>query len=339
MLRLFTGEAVGVVRFIDLLMPLLALPALVLLPLTLLARKRRMAISLAPTEIALILIYGGLFIPRAAVNTAPDLTVMSFNILNGNHKSSALAQTIRDSNADVVLLQETTEYQVLFLTSRITDLYPYTSIHVATPNRLGLGVYSRYPLLVDDYSAYQPESSRLRLQIDVKGTTVTIYTVHLANPLIAEEAADPNARSEGVSGLLDMLANQSGALIVAGDFNMTDLSTDYGRMSARLIDSVPRVRLRLRLQLSVVGAGAAAAARLLVPQRRSAQHADRGAAYVQRIGSFPGTSAVRVKSGLNALVCTPSCWCYNPYKCSFQNPSGDLPTSFAKLITHSGALF
>ncbi|MEO8397618.1 MAG: endonuclease/exonuclease/phosphatase family protein, partial [Chloroflexota bacterium] len=73
-------------------------------------------------------------------------------------------------------------------------------------------------------------------QINLNDTLVTIYDVHLANPLIADDF-DPKAHGEGITALLDLLANESQPLIVAGDFNMTDASTDYGRMTENLVDS------------------------------------------------------------------------------------------------------
>jgi len=80
------------------------------------------------------------------------------------------------------------------------------------------------------------ESSKVSFQIDVNGRRVTIYDVHLANPLLAADF-DPKAHGEGITGLLDLLAHETTPLIVAGDFNMTDISVDYGRMSAKLTDS------------------------------------------------------------------------------------------------------
>ena len=177
------------------------------------------------------------FVPPAAAQfDPPQLSVMTYNVLATNDDIDAIAQTIRASDADVVVLQEISQRIAQRLPRALADDYAYSSLHPSPVSRLGLGVYSRFPLISDDYLAYQTQSSRLRLQINIKGLLVTIYNVHLANPL-TNQTVDPQAHSEGITGLLDMLASEYNPLIVAGDFNMTDFSTDYGRMAERLVDS------------------------------------------------------------------------------------------------------
>ena len=238
-LRLFSGETLDIIRVLDMLMPPLILPALVLLPLSLLLHRWRIALLLLPTVIGFLLLYGGLFLPRETVQSQPDLTVMTYNIRSGNHNIDAISQVIRNSDADVVVLQEVSQNLFQKLPPDLVHDYAYWSLEpYPEPNtRLGLGVYSRYPLLNESFDVYQTQSSKLRFQIDVNGTRVTIYDVHLANPLVAGENFDPKAHGEGISALLDLLASETGPLIVAGDFNMTDASTDYGRMTTNLLDS------------------------------------------------------------------------------------------------------
>lgn len=237
-LRIFTWEALDIIRVLDTLMPLLLLPALILLPLNLLLRRFRIALLLLPAVIGFLLLYGGLFIPHAVAQDKPDLTVMTYNIKSGNHNMDAIASVIRASNADVIVLQEVSPHIFQKLPPTLVNDYAYSSLHpYPEPNtRLGLGIYSRYPLLNQDFSVYQTQSSKLSFQINVNDTLVTIYDVHLANPLIAEDF-DPKAHGEGITALLDLLTSEANPLIVAGDFNMTDISTDYGRMTTHLSDS------------------------------------------------------------------------------------------------------
>ena len=100
-----------------------------------------------------------------------------------------------------------------------------------------MGVYSRYPLIDEDFWAYQEQSSRLRFAVEVAGKRVTIYDVHLANPFGEATGYNPDQRPAGITDLLTMLAGETDPLIVAGDFNMPDATVDYSRMTAHLTDS------------------------------------------------------------------------------------------------------
>ncbi len=221
------------------LMPTLLIPSLGLLPLALLFRRRRMALVLILPLITFVVVYGADFAPYSAVDGSPDLTVMTFNKLGGNHNVDAITTVIRDSDPDVVLLQEVSRFTAIRLPPALANDYAYNSQHWDDISRLGLGVFSRYPLLADTFTTYQSQSSWLRLQIEVKGQLLTIYTVHLANPFTQDTLYDAEPRTDGVDQLLAVLADEHAPLIVAGDFNMTEVSADYRRMTEHLIDSFP----------------------------------------------------------------------------------------------------
>src|SRR3954465_11766343 len=63
-IRLAAGEVLPVIALIDLFLPILLLPSLLLLPVNLLLKGWAAAVSLIPPVLLMILSYGGSFLPR-----------------------------------------------------------------------------------------------------------------------------------------------------------------------------------------------------------------------------------------------------------------------------------
>ena len=238
LVRILSGDTFRALDLLNNLMPALLMPALITLPLMLGLRQWRTAALLAPAALSFFVIYSGGFAQRTPEpDRQPDLVVMTQNILDLQSRAGTFADTLSSSRPDVVLIQEVNAYLERRVRPVVDADYPYISIYRGDPSRLGLGVLSKFPLIADDYSVYAPESSRQRVQIDVNGKVVTIYNVHLANPVVAEEGLfqTGNQHKLAVDALLDLLQDETTPLIVAGDFNMSDYSFDYQRVAASLL--------------------------------------------------------------------------------------------------------
>src|SRR5215207_11222252 len=80
-LNLFLTENAPFVGIIKSFLHLILLPSLVLLPLSLLLRRGRLALLLLPVVIGFVLLYGAYFVPRAqAVADGKALTLLTFNV-------------------------------------------------------------------------------------------------------------------------------------------------------------------------------------------------------------------------------------------------------------------
>lgn len=182
------------------------------------------------------------FLPRAAAqdDAPPDavapLRLLTFNILYKNADIEALAGVILDADADLVLAQEVGALAAADLPPALTDAYPYSAIYRGERERLGLAVFSRLPLLAQDYQPFAEQSSLLRVEVDYAGQPLAIYNVHLANPLRGDRY-DATTRGAAITALLDRLGGETAPLVVAGDFNLTELDADYARLTGVLVDS------------------------------------------------------------------------------------------------------
>jgi endonuclease/exonuclease/phosphatase family metal-dependent hydrolase len=81
----------------------------------------------------------------------------------------------------------------------------------------------------------------LRAEIDFSGTPITLYNTHPLHPGIADNGFDTRPRGQEIDIVLEQAAKDSGAVLIMGDFNMTDQNEDYQRITARFGDSFREV--------------------------------------------------------------------------------------------------
>lgn len=154
----------------------------------------------------------------------PALRILSFNILGNNFDNAeAIADTVMDSGADLVVILESRPLETLF--GRIATVYPY---------RLGCGnetltcdlvILSKTPFL----SGRPGNLSDLRrdraiyARINVGGTEIAVAAAHLTKPYYDEYHQDELQR------FTRALRKIEGPLVVAGDFNSAIIAPDMQR--------------------------------------------------------------------------------------------------------------
>lgn len=231
-LRLLFGEPLGFFGLFSSYLHLLILPALILLPVVLLTPRRWLAITLILPFGLFAMSYWRQFLPVSVQTStdAPRLTLLTFNLHNGNDSGEQVVETIRQAQPDLVALQELTPQ----ITSFLTDLYPYQSF---TPRNdfTGQGILSRYPIIAAE--TWKTESIQGRYQLDINGSIITLFNVHTAYPYVTRLRFNGAKRSQDVSDILNRAADEHGPMLIVGDFNMTDMSFDYGRITALYADA------------------------------------------------------------------------------------------------------
>jgi endonuclease/exonuclease/phosphatase (EEP) superfamily protein YafD len=234
---------------IGLLYTLLSAP-LVLLTCLVFRRWRLILWTLPPLLLGLAY-FGPLFLPKsnASPPDARQISVMTFNI-NSEFGTYDVLDVIREHQPDVVALTELGAGAAGFLQRRLGDLYPYDALHGAGGHYnyfRGQGIFSKYPVIETDYWRYEDlaeSHGHQRAVIDVDGTPVTIYNVHPWPPMewdgglsfyvVPENDA---GHRETIRRLLERAASETGPVILAGDFNLTDQFAEYADITARYRDS------------------------------------------------------------------------------------------------------
>ncbi|MEO8609498.1 MAG: endonuclease/exonuclease/phosphatase family protein [Chloroflexota bacterium] len=225
---------------------LLLIPSLVLLPLSLVRRKGWFSRLLILPVATFLFFYAPLFLPQN-ITVPPDaqqIKLLTYNMQAEEDLLEPMVQVIRDSGADIVALQEMSAKMAARLDEALTDIYPYRALHPMTSPYHGRGILSRYPLTNDrawpeDY----PIPVRLqRVEVDVDGTSVTIFNMHAPPSVpIFEGSYDIGPRKQQIADLVDMARQEPGAVLMMGDFNTTDMDENYARITAQFADTFREV--------------------------------------------------------------------------------------------------
>jgi len=164
-------------------------------------------------------------VARAAADGEPVLKVMTYNINYGIPGDPPTMAAIRDADADLVLLQETTAEWEAALRSEFSHRYPYMSFH-ACCGAGGLGVLAKRAFAEKDYLEGPPQGwfPALRLVAQTPIGAVQVLSVHLHPPvsssgsIVSGYVKTPPIREAEAATFLKALEPGLPTL-VAGDFN------------------------------------------------------------------------------------------------------------------------
>jgi vancomycin resistance protein VanJ len=234
-------------------LPFWFLPFLMFTPAILVLSKSKAAkAAICLPCLVFVLVYGDRFLPGPAAASNGDaegsFTVMTYNVTWGDPGRQEILSIIEGEDADVVALQEVSP-RVAEALSGLSDRYPYQALHPKRDGYSGCAVLSRFPISVDE-AFFLVEGMHLsqRLVIEVDGESVHFFNVHLQPPRLPGEVRiasllmvpsyyDTTIQDREMARLLEELAPLDGPVVVAGDFNMTDQSPGYRRLSSELGDA------------------------------------------------------------------------------------------------------
>jgi len=153
----------------------------------------------------------------AAAAAAP-LKVASVNVSYRPFSARRLLEIIRETDADVLVVQELTPHAESVLAA-LDSHFPYNRKFPAN-GPYGIGLWSRYEL---ESGATIAIGRRPAIEARVRGpsSVFTVIGVHLSAPVSRRRAA---ARNQELLALAAHTAAIEGPLIVAGDFNVTPYS-------------------------------------------------------------------------------------------------------------------
>jgi endonuclease/exonuclease/phosphatase (EEP) superfamily protein YafD len=240
--RLLFGESWSLVALANAIMPTILLPALLLFPLLLLWRKWRHAALMSPGVIAFAMLYGELFLPSLSAASAGEsrMTVMTYNLEAQSATIDEPIEIIRNSGADMVALQEVTETAARRFERDLSVEYPYQfSFTDGDAALTGSAVLSRFPL----ENPIRLPGVLTHMRVDVRPPQdaclppFTLYSAHPPPGSWAIQANTPDQPVRNVDDLLAWAAAEPLPVIMAGDFNMTDQSTNYRFMRERFADA------------------------------------------------------------------------------------------------------
>lgn len=154
---------------------------------------------------------------------APSLAIVSWNVNYGGAGDPAAVAFLAEADADIVVLQETTEVWERALRAALGARYPFIRFHHCC-GAGGLAVLSRHPITHDEILPAVTWFPAWRGVIDTPVGRVQVLNVHLRPPfdddrsLVGGLFKTPEVRGREMALFTGVLEDDI-PVIVAGDFN------------------------------------------------------------------------------------------------------------------------
>lgn len=212
-----------------------------------LAFIRREPLALAATAVPLgtfFGLYGRRYARKPRLGYGgPRLRLMTLNVLCRPRPIDATLAAIREVDADVVLLQELIPRMGHPLGQALLEEYPYQAVYPAESAR-GTAVLSKLPFASEERFLLSSEGWYCQdVRFRWAGRSLALFNIHLLRPELKLTPRadwhpfDSRDRAAEMKRLLERVRLEQHDVIVAGDFNMTDQSSDYRDMHAVLNDA------------------------------------------------------------------------------------------------------
>ncbi|HEU4323714.1 MAG TPA: endonuclease/exonuclease/phosphatase family protein [Roseiflexaceae bacterium] len=228
----------------NLFAPVLFLPLMLVVPLALLTRSRTLAAAVTLPTVTFLALFGGLLLPKQPP-TPPGtpLRVMSFNQLFSNPDTEGVIASLRDSQADIIALQELSP-SVAQHVADLHEQYPYQALLPDPADSAGgLALLSRYPMTVQNSAGDFPYQIAA---LQVGAQTLTLINAHPNVPdidlgrlgrLPLLLGYSTERRDRQIAQMLDLALRSHHPVILLGDLNAGEREPIYADLAAQMRDA------------------------------------------------------------------------------------------------------
>lgn len=166
--------------------------------------------------------------PKHPAGSNPNLRVVTANLLSINDRTELFPSWIRETDPDVIFVQELSPHWSQALTE-LKNAYPH-HIERTRSDHFGIGLYSKVPLQnLTTVPLAEKRFPAIRADIEVHGRTVSLLNMHTVPPLTADAFALRNAQLKAAGEF----ANDADDLaIITGDLNITMWSPYYRELES-----------------------------------------------------------------------------------------------------------
>lgn len=181
--------------------------------------------------------------PCEKVLSTEEITVMTYNIKAAGTGIGGISGVIRNSGADIVMLQEVDRGrgrtggmdQTSWLAADLGMTGVFGANHAEGGGYSGTAILSRFPI-IDSGNTYLPrpagdQRGLLKAVVDIEGVHVSVYATHLQPAYDAAKYAQANTSASLISG------DSNSAILLGGDFNSTPAGTPYRMLQGPLDDT------------------------------------------------------------------------------------------------------
>lgn len=160
------------------------------------------------------------------VPDAPTVTIYFGNLFVGNNDVGAIGRSIREADADIVVLAEMSDTVAVAMDGLLTD-YPYRAIQPRPIGRLGdrIVIASRLPLV--QHAQKPSEAHHVVATVQTGLGPLDVIGLHLTRPWPYQYQW---AQIRQVQSLVEIARDSRNPLVLAGDFN----SVSSGRIGRQV---------------------------------------------------------------------------------------------------------
>lgn len=234
-LWLTVGDGPWWLTLLNRIVPHLFIPLPLLLIGAVLSRRFKLALVLLLPGSIFGSLYAPYLLPKPAspAADAPQLSVMTYNVLFSNPDAAAVARVIRRYQPDLVALQEVQPPMMAALKEQLAPDYPYAVM--GTENPYGTtAVFSRYPVTDPYVLDLQADRPAVVVTAKIHEREITFVAVHLLAyglwwvdwadipAVVRQRTATQNRQAEI---LLEQLEPKEGTVIIGCDCNSYETSS------------------------------------------------------------------------------------------------------------------
>ena len=167
----------------------------------------------------------------------PEIRVLTANLLKKNNNLENMRKRLFQHEVDIAVFQEVNASALAGLFHPLREEFPHQYWMAHPGTQLGLGVISRYPLVLEHRRSLGLGGPfYLRLRVHVGSQSLLLYNVHLISPLFGSPPLRLNPalrqRRFQVRCLLEDAQTQDSPVLLMGDWNTTEGSDIYKQVSA-----------------------------------------------------------------------------------------------------------
>jgi len=255
-LYLFKIE-LNIIELLNNIMPILLLPSLLIFVISVKSKNYKTIVWSAFITIFLLNKFGVYFfyIDKKYQNTNNNsISILTHNTAQHLSKWESINMLINKYNPNIIFLQELEKNKVKKYWNKLLKKYPYQTSFFDGNKTIGMGILSKYPIIkIENFKLVQESLVfQQKVEIKINNKIFSLYNIHLTFPWI-KKIKDPlfskipwlfydeEIRHKEIEVLVKRIKNDKNLIIMSGDFNFTDRSIDYQKISNLLNDNYRKV--------------------------------------------------------------------------------------------------
>ena len=174
---------------------------------------------LASSSAIAVVMCGALVLPHFSILKTSEVGAFSvgqFNMYHGNTSPQKVFEEMRQTDVDVLVIQELNAQWQSVLDSTLKKEYPFYVEEPWDECCYGIGLYSKSPILEEQIIDLEGTPA-IRVMLNVNGQIITIVTLHARPPVFPNETAERDLQLKKVAL---MAKEEEVPMIVFGDLNI-----------------------------------------------------------------------------------------------------------------------